>query len=89
MTVLIFCALLLLSGSITVKQRTEYNMYLKDYSVVSVSSGSDSVNIKFNEKNYSINTEPFYTAIKQRDYAAFSPFGSSYYLFKTLNRLFG
>ena len=64
-------------------------MYLKDYTVVSVSSGTDGVNIKLNEKNYNFNTDPIYTAIKQGDYAAFSPFGSSYYLFKTLNRLFG
>ena len=88
-TVVIFCVLTVTGGALTVKQRTEYNMYLKDYSVVSVSSGAQGVNIRLNENSYSFNTEPVFTLIKRGNYAAFSPLGSPYYLFKTLNRLFG
>ena len=88
-TVIVLCLLTVTGGALVVKQRTEYNMHLKDYSVVSVSSGSGKVEIRVNRNNYSFNTEPVFTAVKQGDYALFSPVGSPYYLFKTLNRLFG
>ena len=88
-TVIICCVLTVAGGVLVVKQRTEYNMYLKDYSVVSISSREGKVDIRVNRDKYSFNTEPIFDAVKQGDYALFSPLGSSYYLFKTLNRLFG
>ena len=89
LTVMIFCLVMLLCGSITVKERTGYNMYLDKYSTVSVTTAEKNVSVKLDKNNYTFDTHNLHTMINNDKTVSFSPFGSSYYLFKTLNRLFG
>ena len=89
LTVMIFCLVMLLCGSTTVKERTGYNMYLDKYSTVSVTTAEKNVSVKLDKNKYTFDTHNHHTMINNDKTVSFSPFGSSYYLFKTLNRLFG
>lgn len=46
------CAVIFCCGTLTVSQKTAYNIYLKKYSVMSMSGTSQKMNINIDSRNY-------------------------------------
>ena len=85
---IIGCVLLFFCASITAKQRTEYNMYLSSYSVVTLKNQNKKLDMRVDRRQYSFDYSFLQNARQYEQYLAFSHLGSGYYLLKTAKELF-
>ena len=53
-TTVIGCIILFFCGTLTASQKTAYNIYLKKYSVMSMTNTSQSVNLKIDGESWSL-----------------------------------
>lgn len=53
-SVMISCLTLLGAGTITAKQRSEYNSYYTEYAVLTLKTSADKIDLSLDEKRYSL-----------------------------------
>ena len=86
---IILCVLLLLTGGITVRQRSEYNMYRNDYSTLRVKRQGEGVLVNVDSRQVARLDLSVLSQYKNAgQYLKFTPVGSAIYLVHTLNELF-
>ena len=86
--VIITCLLCFCTGIITAKQRSEYNSYFTPYAVMTLKSGSDTIDLSVDEKHYSVDVRALKDLAKYRSYLYFTPFSATVFFFESIYDFF-
>ncbi len=79
-TVVIVCFSAFLCGSIAVKERGEYNLYLTKYAVMSFSGTSEKIEAKLTEEQLSINIPIQKIKREAEKFVCLTPLSPFYYI---------
>ena len=86
--VVLTCLLCLCAGTVIAKQRSDFNSYFTPYAVLSVKNVSQGINVKVDDKSYSIDFGKIKELEKYKDYLYFTPFSCSVFFFESLYEFF-
>lgn len=86
--VIIACLLCFCAGTVTAKQRSEYNSYFTPYAVMTLKSTSDTIALTVDEKSYSFDLSKIKELDKYRNYLYFTPFSVGVFIFDGFFSLF-
>lgn len=82
--VIIVCASAFLSGSISVKERGEYNLYLTKYAVMSFSGTSEKLEARLTEDSFSLDIPIRKIRTEAEKLVCLTPFSPFYYISENL-----
>ena len=86
---IILCLSLIILGAVTVKQRSDYNMYRSDYTVLSLNKKDDNITLNVNGKQRAeFDFSPLSRLESKKKYLKYTPFGSAYYFIESTKALF-
>ncbi|MBQ7296598.1 MAG: hypothetical protein IJW86_10495 [Clostridia bacterium] len=72
-SVMIACFTLFGAGSLTAKQRSEYNSYRTEYAVLTLKTAGSTINLNVSEKNYSVDLSLLQVPHKVKDMLWMTP----------------
>jgi hypothetical protein len=84
----IACVIIFLCGTLTASQKTAYNIYLREYSLLTVAASSSSVNMELDGKTVALNFPDEEKRERLRRYLKLTPIASFVYLGEAAERLF-
>lgn len=76
----ISCVIIFLCGTLTASQKTAYNIYLREYSVLTLAGTSESVNMNLDGEVITFNLPDEKKRQTLRRYLKLTPFASAVYL---------
>ncbi|MBR3815273.1 MAG: hypothetical protein IKJ27_00955 [Clostridia bacterium] len=83
----IICAVAFFCGTLTASEKTAYNIYLREYSVLSMINTSESINMDVNGKSLTVNLPPKDKLDKLRRYLKLTPFATVVYFGEMLEEI--
>ena len=86
--VVLTCLLCFCAGIVTAKQRSEYNSYFTPYSVMSVKTMGDTLNVSVDERSYSVDFGKIKDLAQYRKYLYFTPFSCAVFFFESIYEFF-
>ena len=86
-TVVIVCCSAFLCGSIAVKERGEYNLYLTKYTVMSFSGTSQKIEAKLKDNRLSLNLPMKKVKLETENFICLTPLSPFYYLAESIKEL--
>ena len=86
--VVITCLLCLCAGSVTAKQRSDYNTYFTPYAVLSVKPMGESISVNVDDRSYNIDLRTVKDVSKYRKYLYFTPFSCTVFFFESIYEFF-
>lgn len=72
--VILTCIMCLLAGTVTAKQRSEYNSYFTPYAVMTLQSSNEKITVTVDDTDYSFSFDSFRELLPYRKYLYFTPF---------------
>lgn len=87
-SVLIGCFVLLFVGTITAKQRSEYNSYRTEYAVLTVKSQNRRVSVEVGENSFNLDLSPMKEIDKYKNLILLTPLSPIFYLCECFSRIF-
>ncbi len=84
-TTVIGCAVMFCCGTLTASQKTAYNIYLKKYSVMSMTNTSQRVGINIDGEDYSLTLPDKERAEEVKRLLKFTPLAPFVFLIETLS----
>ncbi len=86
--VVIACLIIFLCGTLTASQKTAYNIYLREYSVMSMKNSSESLSMSLDGKSFSLNLPEKAETEKIRRFLKLTPLASAVYFAENLFNVF-
>lgn len=83
----IICAVAFFCGTLTASERTAYNIYLRDYSVMSMVSSSQNIQMEVDGRSFTLALPSEEKADKFRRYMKLTPFATAVYFGEMLEKL--
>ena len=84
----IACVIIFLCGTLTASQKTAYNIYLREYSLVTVAASSSSVNMELDGKTVALNFPDEEKRERLRRYLKLTPIASVVFLAESVENQF-
>ena len=84
----IACVITFLCGTLTASQKTAYNIWLREYSLLTVAGNSRQVNMRLDDKTVTLALPDGESTRKILRYMKLTPFASVVYLAETLGEAF-
>lgn len=86
--VIVTCLLCFCTGIITAKQRSEYNSYFTPYAVMTLKSSNNKIDLRVDEKQYTVDMSDLKGLSKYHNYLYFTPFSCGVFFFESFFSLF-
>lgn len=83
----IACVIIFLCGTLTASQKTAYNIWLREYSLLTVAGTAQRVDMKLDEKTVTLNLPEKEKTEKLRRYLKLTPLASAIFLGETVENL--
>lgn len=83
----IICTVTFFCGTLTASEKTAYNIYLREYSVLSMVNTSKSINMDVDGKSFTVNLPPKDKLDKLRRYLKLTPFATAVYFGEMLEEI--
>lgn len=87
-SVIIGCMVLLFSGAVTAKQRSEYNSYHTEYAMVRVKSQDSQINVELGEESYSFDLSYLKKLKRYKNIAYFTPLAPAFLFGESIFNIF-
>ena len=76
----IACLIIFLCGTLTASQKTAYNIYLREYSVMTMKNSAQSIDLNLDGKSYCLNLPQKSDAERFMRYMKLTPLATAIYL---------
>ena len=87
-SVIIACFTLVGAGTLTAKQRSEYNSYRTEYAVLTLKTQGSRIDLSVDDKQYSFDLSPFKKAEKYKQWLYFTPFSTLFFFGESVYEFF-
>ncbi len=87
-SVVIACLTLIGAGTLTAKQRSEYNSYRTEYAVLTLKSHNGRINLSVDEKQYTLDVSSLKKAEEYKQWLYFTPFSTLFFFGESLYEFF-
>lgn len=87
-SVIIACLTLSAAGTLTAKQRSEYNSYRREYAVLTLKAQGSKVDLKVDDKQYSLDFLPLKKAEEYKRWLYFTPFSTVFFFGESVYEFF-
>ncbi len=87
-SVMISCFTLFGAGSLTAKQRSEYNSYRTEYAVLTLKAQGNKIDLTLDEKNYSMDLPSLQKLKNYREWIYLTPFAPVFFFGECISDIF-
>lgn len=87
-SVFISCLTLFFAGSITAKQRSEYNSYRTQYTLLTIKTQDSQIDLSLDEKNYTLDLSGFKSLKKYENLIYLTPISPLFFCFECVFNIF-
>lgn len=87
-SVIITCITLVGAGTLTAKQRSEYNSYRTEYAVLTLKTQKGRIDLSVDDKQYSLDFSGFRKAEEHKQWLYFTPFSTLFFFGESVYEIF-
>ncbi len=85
---IIACLTLFGAGTLTAKQRSEYNSFRTEYAVLTVKTTADKIEVEVDDKQFSLDFSFMKEALKYKQWLYFTPFSPYLFFIESVYEVF-